>query len=132
MNISKAISRSCPNFRRRQRQGRARPRVRTSPRPGQGRFRPAVQGFVRVPQTGVYVFYVNSDDGTKLTVAGKDIVLNDGVHGMTEEKAEIALAAGWHPFELVYFQGTGDMGLVLSWRGPGFPKSFVPASFFGR
>jgi hypothetical protein len=51
---------------------------------------------------------------------------------MAEEKVEMALEAGWHAFELVYFQGTGGLGLELSWRGPGFPKSSIPAEAFGR
>lgn len=90
------------------------------------------KGFIRIPETGVYVFYVNSDDGSKLSVAGQEIVVNDGVHGMTEEKAEIALEGGWHPFELVYFQGAGGLGLELSWQGPGIRKGPVPAGAFGR
>ena len=90
------------------------------------------RGFVRVPRTGVYVFYLSSDDGSKLSVAGKEIVANDGVHGMTEEKAEIALESGWHAFEIVYFQGTGGLGLELAWRGPGSPKTLIPAEAFGR
>jgi hypothetical protein len=90
------------------------------------------KGAVRVPETGVYVFYLDSDDGAKLAVAGKDIIVNDGVHGRTEEKAEIALEAGWHVFELVYFQGGGGMGLAVSWQGPGFKKIPVPAEAFGR
>jgi hypothetical protein len=90
------------------------------------------KGLIRIPQTGVYVFYVNSDDGSKLSIAVKEIIVNDGVHGMTEEKAEIALEAGWHPFELLYFQGRGGLGLELSWQGPGFKKRPVPAGAFGR
>ena len=90
------------------------------------------RGDVRVPETGVYIFYVNSDDGSKLSVAGKEIIVNDGVHGMTEEKAEIALEGGWHPFELVYFQGRGGLGLEVSWRGPGFERTPIPAGAFGR
>ena len=90
------------------------------------------KGLIRIPQTGVYVFYVKSDDGSKLSVAGKEVVANDGVHGMTEEKSEVALEAGWHPFELIYFQGRGGLGLELSWQGPGFKKSPVPAGAFGR
>ena len=90
------------------------------------------KGFIRIPRPGVYIFYVNSDDGTKLSVAGKEIVVNDGVHGLTEEKAEIALEAGWHPFELVYFQGRGGLGLEIFWRGPGFEKIPIPAEAFGR
>lgn len=90
------------------------------------------RGFVRTPRSGVYVFYLGSDDGSRLSVAGKDLIINDGVHGLAEEKGEIALAAGWHPIEVVYFQGTGDMALEVSWQGPGISKSLVPAAAFGR
>jgi beta-galactosidase/beta-glucuronidase len=90
------------------------------------------RGFIRAPRTGVYVFYLSSDDGSRLTVGGREIIINEGLHHQAEEKAEIALQAGWHPIELLYFQGTGDMGLELMWRGPAFPKSPVPAGFFGR
>jgi hypothetical protein len=90
------------------------------------------KGYIHAPATGVYVFYVSSDDGSKLSVAGKEIIVNDGVHGMAEEKSEIALEVGWHPFELVYFQGRGGLGLEVSWRGPGFEKTPIPAGAFGR
>ena len=90
------------------------------------------KGFIRIPETGVYVFYVNSDDGAKLSVAGKEIIINDGVHGMTEENAEIALETGWHPFEIVYFQGTGGLGLEVSWRAPRSEKTLIPAGAFWR
>jgi hypothetical protein len=90
------------------------------------------RGYIQAPRTGVYVFYLGSDDGSRLSVAGKEIIVNDGTHGLAVEKAEIALEAGWHPIEVDYFQVDGDMGLALSWRGPGLPKSLVPASSFGR
>ena len=90
------------------------------------------RGAIRAPQTGVYVFYLRSDDGSRLWVAGREIIANDGVHGLTGETAEIALAAGWHPFELVFFQGTGEMGLVLDWSGPGTARRPVPSSAFGH
>ncbi len=99
---------------------------------GKSRFALRFRGLIRAPRTGVYVFYLNSDDGSKLSVAGREVVAIDGVHGMTEEGAEIALAAGWHEIEIVYFQSTGDMGLDLIWSGPGIKKSPVPASFFRR
>ncbi|OGD27652.1 MAG: hypothetical protein A2V57_10730 [Candidatus Aminicenantes bacterium RBG_19FT_COMBO_65_30] len=113
-------------------------RTGTAGRPGlavandKDEFALRFRGFVRVPRTGVYVFYLSSDDGSKLSVAGKEIVANDGVHGMTEEKAEIALESGWHAFEIVYFQGTGGLGLELAWRGPQFEKGLISASAFGR
>jgi hypothetical protein len=71
----------------------------------------------------VYVFYVNSDDGARLRIGGKDVVVNDGVHGLTEVQGEVVLEAGWHPIELLYFQGTGGQGLQVTWEGPGFFQS---------
>jgi hypothetical protein len=90
------------------------------------------RGFVRAPRTGVYVFYLASDDGSRLSVDGQALIDNDGNHGLSLEKSEIALAAGWHAVEIVYFQRDGDMGLDLSWSGPGIPKSRVPAYDLGR
>jgi hypothetical protein len=89
-------------------------------------------GFVHIPETGVYVFYLATDDGSKLSIAGEGIIVNDGVHGMAEERTEMALEAGWHAFELDYFQGTGGLGLELSWRGPGFAKGPIPDGAFGH
>ncbi|MBE3111592.1 MAG: chitobiase/beta-hexosaminidase C-terminal domain-containing protein, partial [Acidobacteria bacterium] len=110
----------------------------TAPRPDlaaaedKDEFALRFKGSIHAPETGVYVFYVSSDDGSKLSVAGKEIIVNDGVHGLVEEKAEVALEGGWHPFELVYFQGAGGLGLEVSWRGPGFEKTPIPAGAFGR
>ncbi|HMA53596.1 MAG TPA: PA14 domain-containing protein, partial [Acidobacteriota bacterium] len=99
---------------------------------GKEAFALRFRGYVRAPRTGVYVFYLGSDDGSRLSVAGREIIVNDGIHGQAEEKAEIALTQGWHAIEVDYFQVDGDKVLDLSWRGPGFPKSQVPASVFGR
>jgi hypothetical protein len=88
------------------------------------------RGYVRVPRTGVYVFYLASDDGSRMSVDGRALIDNDGNHGLSTEKGEIALAAGWHAVEILYFQRDGDMGLELSWRGPGIPKAPVPAYDF--
>jgi len=99
---------------------------------GQERFALRFRGCIRAPRPGVYVFYLNSDDGSKLSVAGREVVAIDGVHGMTEEGGEIALGAGWHEIEIVYFQSTGDLGLDLLWAGPGIKKGPVPAWSFGR
>jgi len=96
------------------------------------RFALRFRGYVRAPQTGVYVFSLASDDGSRLAIDGKELIDNDGNHGLSVEKGEIALAAGWHTVELVYFQRDGDMGLDLLWSGPGFPKTPVPAYVFGR
>jgi hypothetical protein len=89
-------------------------------------------GFIRVGHTAVYSFFTHSDDGSRLTIAGQVVVNNDGVHGMAEQGGEIALGAGWHPIELVYFQGVGGLGLRVGFAGTGFDKQLIPADSLGH
>ena len=89
-------------------------------------------GYIRVVRTDVYSFFTHSDDGSRLTIAGQVVVSNDGVHGMAEQGGEIALGAGWHPVELVYFQGVGGLGLRVGFTGMGFDKQVIPANILGH
>jgi alpha-L-fucosidase len=92
------------------------------------------EGFVRVPATGLYAFFTESDDGSRLLIGGKPVVVNDGLHGMEERRGEIPLAAGLHPLRVEFFEKTGGEGLAVSWQGPGVPKQRIPAEalFRGR
>lgn len=76
-------------------------------------------GFVKVEADGIYSFFLNSDDGSKLVIDGETVIENDGIHGMVEKKGEIDLAKGLHQIRLEYFQGTGGSGLAFSVSGPG-------------
>ena len=63
-------------------------------------------GYIKVPKTGLYTFNLKSDDGSRLTVAGKQIVelniLSD--RDPWESKGSIPLKAGLHPIQIDYFQ----------------------------
>jgi alpha-L-fucosidase len=83
-------------------------------------------GYVKVPTDGTYIFYCESDDGSKLYIANRLVVNNDYAHGMVEEKGVIALKAGFHAFRLQFFQQKGDVGLQVSFKGPGMPKQEIP------
>jgi hypothetical protein len=83
------------------------------------------EGYVKLGQEGVYTFYLNSDDGSKLWIDGVQIIDHDGVHGMVEKSGEAALAAGFHKMKVEYFQGTGGSGLSLLLKGPGLKKQEV-------
>jgi hypothetical protein len=85
-------------------------------------------GFLRVTRSGTYTFYLNSGDGSRLWIDGRLIVNNNGLHGMQERSATVALAAGYHSLRVVFFENTGDAGLILSWAGPGIRKQVIPAS----
>jgi alpha-L-fucosidase len=97
-----------------------------APRRQDDHFGFAYEGFVRLPADGVYVFSVESDDGSRLVVDGRELVLNDGVHAMEEREGETALAAGLHRLYVDFFEKTGQEGLRVSYKGPGLPKSLIP------
>ena len=72
------------------------------------------KGYVNVPNEDIYRFSLLSNDGSRLYVADKLVVDNDGPHGAYEKEGEIALKAGWHKIELLYFQAGGGKALKVS------------------
>jgi hypothetical protein len=85
------------------------------------------EGFISVPNDGIYTFYTNSDDGSKLYIDSTEVVNNDYAHPMTEKPGQIALEAGMHPVKVAFFQGMGGKGLEVSYEGPGVGKQQLPA-----
>jgi len=83
-------------------------------------------GYIKVPQEGVYRFFVTSDDGARLWIGNALLVDNDGLHRATEASAPAALAAGLHPIRLEYFEWTGDEDLDVTYEGPGIQKQAIP------
>ena len=75
-------------------------------------------GYLMVPETGVYQFYLSSNDGSKMIISGKTLS-NDGLHGMEEKSMDIALTKGLHPIEIQYFQAGGSDDLKLEWKTKG-------------
>jgi hypothetical protein len=84
------------------------------------------EGFISAPKDGIYTFYTNSDDGSKLYIGSTEIVDNDYDHAMTEKSGQIALKAGMHPVKITFFQGMGGKGLEVSYEGPGIEKQQLP------
>ena len=85
-------------------------------------------GYINIPKTGVYTFYLDSDDGSRLLIDNTQVVDNDSVHGMIELQGDIALSAGYHSIQIQYFQGMGGKGIRFKYNGPGFDKRFVEPS----
>ena len=77
-------------------------------------------GTLKVPADGEYTFYLDSDDGSRLTIEGKPVIEYDGIHGEgSEQTAKMTLKAGRTPIRVDYFQGpTGESGLSVAWSGP--------------
>lgn len=85
-------------------------------------------GTLTAPTAGRYTFFTESDDGSRLYLADKLVVQNDGHHASTEKRGSIDLKAGDYPIAVTYFNQDGAFDLRVSWSGPGFKKQEIPAS----
>lgn len=85
-------------------------------------------GLIEISEAGRYTFYTESDDGSKLYIQGQEIVDNDGAHGMRERAGEVILMEGFHPIRIEFYQGGGGLGLITSYKGPGFEQKEIPSS----
>ena len=66
-------------------------------------------GYLDIPEDGVYTFSINSDDGSVLTIDGEVIIDNDGYHSPVEKVGQAALRKGLHPIHLSYFDPNGGL-----------------------
>jgi hypothetical protein len=85
------------------------------------------EGFIKVPADGIYTFYTDSDDGSRLYIDSIEVVENDYSHPMKEESGQTPLRAGTYPFKLLFYQGMGGKGLVARYKGPGIEKQPIPS-----
>src|SRR5437762_3461417 len=61
-------------------------------------------GKLRAPQAGKYTFFLESDDGSRLYLDGKEVVDNGGLHGMEEKSGEVQLTEGDHEVKIEFFE----------------------------
>ena len=87
------------------------------------------EGTLIVPKDGDYTFHLDSDDGSRLSVDGKQVILYDGIHGEgNEQSATVRLTQGRRSIKLEYFQRQNGLGLTVAWSGPGFTRRALSAS----
>ncbi len=89
-------------------------------------------GQIHAAVAGDYSFFLSSDDGSKLYLNGKQIVDNDGMHGVVEVRADIHLEAGDQDFVLLYFNAAGGRELRVEWQRPGAKREAIPASVLSQ
>lgn len=86
------------------------------------------KGFISIPETGIYTFYLKSDDGSKLYLDGELLIDNDGSHDTSTKTGLKALKKGKHPVRIDYFEDFLGEHLQLDFSGPTVEKS--PAIFW--
>jgi len=88
------------------------------------------EGYLRVPEDGIYTFYLMSDDGSRLIIDRQEVVVNDYFHPPVERTGKIGLKKGFHSFLLHYFENCGGEYLSLAWEGPHLKRQPVSSNFF--
>lgn len=89
------------------------------------------EGKITAPQEGDFTFRLDSDDGSRVTVAGKNVTeinSNGGMGRATE--GSIKLEQGVHPIRIEYYNKGGPHGITLAMKGPGL-KGWLPLSSAG-
>lgn len=91
-----------------------------------------IRGVINFARAGVYTLALESNDGVELSIGGKLIVSDPGVHADRFSPlvpVEIT-EPGWYPFEMTYFEKRNTATLRLYWLPPGEAGGlkFVPAA----
>ncbi|MFB6341217.1 TIM-barrel domain-containing protein [Saccharicrinis sp. FJH62] len=71
------------------------------------------EGFLDIPATGTYTFYLASDDGSRFYIDNTVVVDHDGLHGLTEKEGALKLKKGKHPLKIEFFQKGGGADLSV-------------------
>lgn len=85
-------------------------------------------GYIKIEKDGIYTFFTNSDDGSKLFIDEEEVVNNDGDHGSLEKNGKAALKKGFHKIKVLYFDSGGGNALKVLLQPEGGKKETVPAS----
>ena len=101
-----------------------------SKKPRDEHFAMRFTGFIDAPETGIYTFYLDSDDGSRLIIGNTELIDNDGLHSAIEQSGVLALKKGLHPIAIEYFEKTGQDDLLLQWSGPSIEKQPVESVLF--
>lgn len=85
-------------------------------------FAAIFDGYLHVPEAGIYRFELRSDDGSIVYLDDEAIISDDFLHGLRYRSAEIPLSKGFHPLRIEYFECSENAGLYLTWARSGDAK----------
>jgi hexosaminidase len=75
------------------------------------------EGWLKIDSLDVYTFTTRSDDGSRLFIGERMVVDNDGIHAPQRVGGAIALAPGFHPIRVQFFEGSYGEELTVTLRG---------------
>ncbi|WP_298646209.1 PA14 domain-containing protein [uncultured Proteiniphilum sp.] len=84
------------------------------------------KGLIDIPERGVYRFYTYSDDGSRLSIDNQVVVDNDGSHNARRVDGKVALEAGLHELEVIYFEDYMGEVLEVGWSSRSIREEQIP------
>ena len=75
-------------------------------------------GIFEAKESGTYIFAINSDDGSTLTLGDTKLIDNNTDHGMIKKSISVLLMKGSYKFNTTYYNHSGSKGFVLSYKRP--------------
>ena len=92
-----------------------------------------ITGFIHFAETGTYRLRVTSNDGVRVTLGGRKVFEDPGVHKASTSPDLVYdfTEPGWYPLDILYYQKKGTSALQLHWQTP-IAEGFVavPPSAF--
>ena len=85
-------------------------------------------GYINIPITDEYTFFLSSDDLGLLKIDGKEVTKDTAAVG--EGEAKVKLSKGAHKFELYYYQVTKPGHLALKLESKNIKKQRVPGNWY--
>jgi hypothetical protein len=92
-------------------------------------------GYVNLQKIGSYYFYTYSDDGSRLYIANRLVVNNDGLHGWRLRSGRTTTtSSGATPLRLEFFERGGHAGIRVDYKGAdtGGRKVVLPRAVLTR
>jgi S1-C subfamily serine protease len=89
----------------------------------------ALDGYVEIPETGVWSLAIGSDDGSRLILDGELLADNDGPHPLQWSSGRRRLEKGLHPIRIEFFEATGDADLQVVLTRDGSSERQEPKYF---
>ena len=85
----------------------------------------AFSGYVKIEKQGLYTFFLESENGSRLYLDGELLINNEGDHKLLELWEQIDLNPGLHRIYVEYYTFGGATGLNVSIKPKGESKDYL-------
>jgi hypothetical protein len=88
------------------------------------------EGYLEVPEDGVYHFWIASDDGSWVTLNSIEILANPGIHAADVERyAKFQLKKGFYKIRIKFFDVGFGCALNFMWSTPTMEKNVLSSPY---